>query len=91
MPLTLWDLHINTGCVFAWKKYGSQGTRNLVAAAMQAKVKKFVLVTSIGTDDPLFPLNLLFGVRLMPFLLHAVSAAYMLAPTPQLPVPVCCL
>ncbi len=43
----------------------SQGTRNLVAAAMQAKVKKFVLVTSIGTDDPLFPLNLLFGVRPM--------------------------
>lgn len=40
-----------------------QGTRNLVAAAVQAKVKKFVLVTSIGTDDPLFPLNLLFGVR----------------------------
>lgn len=39
-----------------------QGTRNLVAAAQQAKVKKFVLVTSIGTDDPLFPLNLLFGV-----------------------------
>ena len=62
------------------KKYGAQGTRNLVAAAMQAKVKKFVLVTSIGTDDPLFPLNLLFGVRLMPFLLHAVSAANVLAP-----------
>lgn len=41
---------------------GLQGTRNLVAAAMQGKVKKFVLVTSIGTDDPLFPLNLLFGV-----------------------------
>lgn len=39
-----------------------QGTRNLVAAAVQAKVKRFVLVTSIGTDDPLFPLNLLFGV-----------------------------
>ena len=39
-----------------------QGTRNLVAAALQAKVKKFVLVTSIGTDDPLFPLNLFFGV-----------------------------
>ena len=33
-----------------------------MAAAVQAKVKKFVLVTSIGTDDPLFPLNLLFGV-----------------------------
>ncbi|DBA79810.1 TPA: hypothetical protein ACH3X1_008471 [Trebouxia sp. C0004] len=39
-----------------------QGTRNLIAAATQAKVKKFVLVTSVGTDDPLFPLNLFFGV-----------------------------
>ncbi|KAA6419910.1 MAG: hypothetical protein FRX49_10100 [Trebouxia sp. A1-2] len=39
-----------------------QGTKNLIAAATQAKVKKFVLVTSIGTDDPLFPLNLFFGV-----------------------------
>jgi hypothetical protein len=27
-------------------------------------VKKVVLVTSIGTDDPLFPLNLLWGVLL---------------------------
>ena len=45
---------------------------------MQAKVKKFVLVTSIGTDDPLFPLNLLFGVRLLLFVLHAMSAAHML-------------
>ena len=25
-------------------------------------MKKFVLVTSIGTDDPLFPLNLFWGV-----------------------------
>ena len=41
-----------------------QGTVNLIAAAKQAKVKKFVLVTSIGTDDPLFPLNLFFGVSL---------------------------
>ena len=39
-----------------------QGTVNLIAAAKQAKVKKFVLVTSIGTDDPLNPLNLFFGV-----------------------------
>ena len=39
-----------------------QGTKNLVAAAVQAKVKKFVLVTSIGVDDTLFPLNLFFGV-----------------------------
>lgn len=49
----------------------SQGTRNLVAAAQQAKVKKFVLVTSIGTDDPLFPLNLLFGVRLLVLHMHS--------------------
>lgn len=40
----------------------SQGIRNLIAAAQQAKVKTFALVTSIGTDDPLFSLNLLFGV-----------------------------
>ena len=41
---------------------GLQGTLNLIAAAKQAKVKKFVLVTSIGTDDLLNPLNLFFGV-----------------------------
>jgi len=39
-----------------------QGTENLVAAAKQAGVQKFVLVSSIGTDDPLFPLNLFWGV-----------------------------
>ena len=39
-----------------------QGTVNLIAAAKAAGVKKFVLVTSIGTDDPLFPLNLFWGV-----------------------------
>lgn len=39
-----------------------RGTENLVAAAQKAKVKKFVLVTSIGVDDVLFPLNLFFGV-----------------------------
>jgi uncharacterized protein YbjT (DUF2867 family) len=36
------------------------GTQNLVAACRG--VDKFVLVTSIGCDDPLFPLNLLWGV-----------------------------
>lgn len=41
----------------------SEGTKNLVAAAQQAGVRKFVLVTSIGCDDPLFPLNL-YWVRL---------------------------
>ena len=39
-----------------------EGTKNLVAAAQQAGVKKFVHVTSIGCDDPLFPLNAFFGV-----------------------------
>ncbi|KAI3424731.1 hypothetical protein D9Q98_008120 [Chlorella vulgaris] len=41
-----------------------EGNKNLVAAAKQEGVKKVVLVTSIGTDDPLFPLNLLWGVLL---------------------------
>lgn len=39
-----------------------EGTKNLVAAAGLQGVKKFVLVTSIGVDDPLFPLNALWGV-----------------------------
>lgn len=39
-----------------------QGTENLVAAARQAGVSKFVHVTSIGVDDLLFPLNALWGV-----------------------------
>ena len=39
-----------------------QGTMNLLAAAQQAGVKKIVLISSIGTDDVFFPLNLLFGV-----------------------------
>jgi uncharacterized protein YbjT (DUF2867 family) len=42
------------------------GTANLVAAAERAGgVQRFVLVSSIGADDPLFPLNLFFGVLLM--------------------------
>lgn len=39
-----------------------QGTVNLVTAAKEKGVKKIVLVTSIGTDEPFFPLNLLWGV-----------------------------
>ncbi|KAL4425039.1 hypothetical protein ABPG77_001817 [Micractinium sp. CCAP 211/92] len=39
-----------------------EGTKNLVAVAQQQGVKKFVLVTSIGCDDPLFPLNAYWGV-----------------------------
>jgi len=39
-----------------------QGTLNLIAAAKAKGVKRFVLVTSIGADDPLNPLNLFWGV-----------------------------
>ena len=41
-----------------------QGTANLVAAAKNAEAscKAFVLVSSIGADDILFPLNLAWGV-----------------------------
>jgi nucleoside-diphosphate-sugar epimerase len=39
-----------------------QGTANLVEVARRAGVNKFVLVSSIGADEPFFPLNLLFGV-----------------------------
>ena len=42
-----------------------QGTLNLVAAAQQQGVKKIVLVSSIGTDDAFFPLNLFFGVGIL--------------------------
>ena len=40
-----------------------QGTENLVAAAKQAGVKKFIYVSSIGADDIFFPLNA-FGLVL---------------------------
>ena len=40
------------------------GTVNLVAAASKNRVKHFTLVTSIGMEDPLFPLNLAWGVLL---------------------------
>lgn len=43
-------------------KVDYEGNCNLVAAAKQFGVKKVVLVTSIGTDDILFPLNLYWGV-----------------------------
>lgn len=38
------------------------GTTNLVVAARQLGVKKFVLVSSIGADEILNPLNLFWGV-----------------------------
>ena len=44
--------------------YGAQGVVNLVTAAQrQGRVQRVVLVSSVGADDPLFPLNLLWGVR----------------------------
>ena len=39
-----------------------QGTLNLLAAAQQAGVKRVILISSIGTDDLFFPLNLAFGI-----------------------------
>ena len=44
----------------------AQGTVNLVEVARRAGVERVVLVSSIGADEPFFPLNLLFGVRTMP-------------------------
>jgi hypothetical protein len=40
-----------------------QGTVNLVTVAKASGIKKIVLITSIGVDDPFFPLNLFGGVR----------------------------
>ena len=52
-------------CVLA----GAQGVVNLVTAAQrQGRVQRVVLVSSIGADDPFFPLNLLWGVRPSPCL-----------------------
>lgn len=46
-------------------KVDFQGVENLVAAAkVQGNIKKIVMVSSIGADDPLFPLNL-FGLVLV--------------------------
>ena len=48
---------------------GAQGVVNLVTAAQrQGRVRRVVLVSSIGADDPFFPLNLLWGVRPRPCL-----------------------
>jgi uncharacterized protein YbjT (DUF2867 family) len=47
-------------------KVDFQGVENIVAAAKQSgTVKKIVLVSSIGVDDPLFPLNIFGGVLVM--------------------------
>ena len=50
-----------------------QGTANIVAAAKLKGIERVILVSSIGTDDPFFPLNLFFGVSGL--LSHAVSQA----------------
>ena len=39
-----------------------QGVANLVEIGRRAKMKQIVLVSSIGADEPFFPLNLLWGV-----------------------------
>ena len=73
-PLTTVSVQQNCETVVCQDKMMlMQGTKNLVAAAVQAKVKKFVLVTSVGADDPLYPLNLLFGVGCNPLLQALVS------------------
>ena len=43
-----------------------QGVANLVEVGKRAKVKQIVLVSSIGADEPFFPLNLLWGVSFNP-------------------------
>ena len=43
-----------------------QGVANLVEVGQRAKMKQIVLVSSIGADEPFFPLNLLWGVRYSP-------------------------
>ena len=42
-------------------------------------MKKFVLVTSIGTDDPLFPLNLFWGVSHSVQCMSCLPTAYICA------------
>lgn len=51
--------------VFDPLKVDWQGVENIVAACKQSGVKKIVMVSSIGVDDPFFPLNLLGGVLWM--------------------------
>ena len=53
-----------------------QGTANLVEVAKRAGLERIVLVSSIGADEPFFPLNLLFGVRTRPCLLPCKSILY---------------
>lgn len=46
-------------------KVDFQGVENIVAAAKVNGVKKIVMVSSIGADDPFFPLNLFGAVLVM--------------------------
>ncbi len=49
---------------------------NLVTAAQrQGRVQRVVLVSSIGADDPFFPLNALWGVRTPLILDHTRAGA----------------
>ncbi len=50
-----------SACTCPCTKVDYQGTVNLVALARQKGIKHVVLVTSIGTDDFLNPLNLYGG------------------------------
>jgi uncharacterized protein YbjT (DUF2867 family) len=61
------------------------GNLNLIAAAQAAKVKAFVLVTSIGADDIANPLNLFWGVSVA-----RAAAACERVCTVQAGAPGCC-
>ena len=55
-----------------------QGTANLVEMGKRAKVKQIVLVSSVGADEPFFPLNLLWGVSHLPLKIILCSHAFQL-------------
>lgn len=63
--------------------FAMQGTANLVEVARRAGVKRFVLVSSIGADEPFFPLNLLFGVGFSGCVTPVPLASDRLSPPPS--------